>query len=225
MIKAKRKSLEEIYAPVSGYRKLLVVGCGGCVSVCLAGGQKETDLLSLELRARYKQEGVPVTVESYTVERQCNEMFISELDHMAAETEALVSLACGAGVQHLADRFPGKPVFPAVNTMFVGIDRAVGVYEERCRACGDCMLTYTGGICPVTRCAKSVFNGPCGGAQKGRCEVDPDLPCAWFEIYDRLKQQGRLDLITDIRPVTGWRNRQGVLVQPDYERAYIRAAN
>ena len=192
--------------------------------MCLTGGQKETDLLGLELRARFNRDGVPASVESYTVERQCNEMFLSELDRSATEAEALVSLACGVGVQHLADRFPGKPVFPAVNTMFVGIDRAVGIYEERCRACGDCMLTYTGGICPVTRCAKSVFNGPCGGAQKGRCEVDPDLPGAWFEIYDRLKQQGRLDLITDIRPVTGWRNRQGILVQPDYERAYIRSA-
>jgi hypothetical protein len=137
----------------------------------------------------------------------------------------LISLACGAGVQHLADRYPDKPVFPAVNTVFVGIDRAVGVYEERCRACGDCMLSYTGGICPVTRCAKSVFNGPCGGARKGRCEVDPDIPCAWFDIYDRLKSQGRLAVITDVRPAPDWRNRQGILVQPACERAYVRGAD
>jgi ferredoxin len=225
MIKATRKSLGEIFAWVEGYRRLLIVGCGGCVSVCLAGGQKESDLLGLELEARSKLSQTRLTATSYTLERQCNEMFLPELDEMAEAADAVISLACGAGVQNLADRFPRKPVFSAVNTMFIGIDRAVGVYEERCRACGDCMLSYTGGICPVTRCAKSIFNGPCGGAQKGKCEADPDQPCAWLEIYERLKQQGRLELIIDIRPVPDWRNRLGILVQPAYQRTYTRKSD
>jgi ferredoxin len=223
MVKAKRKSLEEIYTSVQPYRKILVVGCGGCVSVCLAGGQKESEILCSELETAAKIHSAALKVETYTVERQCNSIFLAELNGKANEADALLSMACGAGVQFLAEHFPGKPVFPAVNTVFIGIDRAVGVYEERCRSCGNCVLAYTGGICPVTRCAKSIFNGPCGGASAGKCEVNPDIPCAWHEIYDRLKQQNRLENITDIWPAPDWHNQvQGVLVQPGFEAVYLK---
>lgn len=221
MVKAKRKSLEEIYASIKPFKKVLVVGCGGCVSVCLAGGQKESELLSSELEATAKIHSDAMKVRTYTVERQCNATFLAELNSIAKEADALVSMACGAGVQFLAEHFPGKPVFPAVNTVFIGIDRAVGVYEERCRSCGNCVLAYTGGICPVTCCAKSLFNGPCGGTSAGKCEVNPDIPCAWQEIYDRLKQQNRLENITDIWPASDWHNQvQGVLVQPGFETVH-----
>lgn len=223
MVKAKRKSLEEIYASVRPYKKILVVGCGGCVSVCLAGGQKEVEALCSEIENAAKIQNAPLKADAYTIERQCNPIFLAELNAKVKEADALLSMACGAGIQFLAEHVPDKPVFPAVNTVFIGIDRGVGVYEERCRACGTCVLAYTGGICPVTRCAKSIFNGPCGGASQGKCEVNPDIPCAWHEIYDRLKQQHRIENITDIWPATDWQNQvQGVLVQPGFEALYLK---
>jgi hypothetical protein len=123
-------------------------------------------------------------------------------------------MACGAGCQYLAETYPETPIFPAVNTVAIGIDREIGVYEERCRACGACVLGYTGGVCPVTRCAKGLFNGPCGGTNKGMCEVNPNVPCAWIEIYNRLKKQDRLDNIMKITPAMEWQNQvQRTLVQ------------
>jgi len=221
MVKAKRKSIDEIQFSLSGCTKVLALGCGGCVSVCLAGGLKETDALRDELNDRFKAERTACTVESYTVERQCNPEFLAEIDSMIQGYDAILSLACGAGVQFTAERFPHKKVFPAVNTVFIGIDRAVGLYEERCRACGECVLAYTGAICPVTRCAKSIFNGPCGGTHKGKCEVSKDIPCAWNDIYERLKSQNRLESILSMRPSMSWRNNiQGAIIQTGFEKRY-----
>ncbi|MFH0920547.1 MAG: methylenetetrahydrofolate reductase C-terminal domain-containing protein [Fibrobacterota bacterium] len=220
MVKAKRKPLEEISGSLKGRKKVLVAGCGGCVSVCLAGGQKETGLLCDELALALPG----CTLDETTIERQCNTAFLTELDAQVPGHDALLSMACGAGVQFLAERYPDIAVFPAVNTLFIGVDREVGVYEEKCRACGDCALAYTGGICPVTRCAKSIFNGPCGGTNKGKCEVDKDIPCAWNDIYERLKKQGRLDNILTLRPRMAWRNNiQGVMVQAGFEGRYPKA--
>jgi len=136
--------------------------------------------------------------------------------------QAVLSLACGAGVQFVAERHPAVPVYPALNTVFVGVDRDVGWYEENCRTCGDCILGETGGICPVTRCAKGLFNGPCGGTTlDGKCEVDPNVPCAWFQIHERLEKQGRLDLIRKIRPAREWVNQsQRSLIQEAYKERY-----
>ena len=148
----------------------------------------------------------------------------SELDDMAKTYDALLSMACGAGVQFLADRYPEKPVFPALNTTFIGVDRDIGWFEENCRACRECVLGETGGICPVTRCAKSLFNGPCGGtSREGKCEVSKDTPCAWFEIHKRLKEQNRLENILKVKPAREWRNQtQGTLVQEAYKKRYAK---
>jgi len=163
-------------------------------------------------------------VDGFTIERQCNADFFQELDEIASSYEALLSMACGAGVQVLADRYPQKPVFPALNTVFVGVDRGIGWFEENCRTCRECVLGETAGICPVTRCAKSLFNGPCGGTSKeGKCEVSKDTPCAWFEIYKRLKDQNRLENILKVKPAREWRNQtQGTLVQEAYKKRYAK---
>ena len=204
MVKAIRKPLEEIVGLIGGRGKVLVAGCGGCVSVCLAGGQRETLELAAELRESARGAGVRIDTACVTVERQCDAQYLGELEHLVRECDCLLSMACGAGVQHLAEAYPSLPVFPAVNTVFVGIDRDVGFYEERCRTCGDCMLGYTGGICPVARCAKSIFNGPCGGTHTdGTCEVG-GVPCAWNAIHERLVRQGRLEEILRFRPPMGW---------------------
>jgi len=224
MIVAERKPLDEIKEMVKSYKKLLNVGCGGCTSICFTGGQREVGLLNEDLKNILNQEGVAIQPDGFTIERQCNADFYPELDEIARNYDALLSMACGAGVQFLADRYPEKPVFPALNTIFVGIDRDIGWFEENCRTCRECVLGETGGICPVTRCAKSVFNGPCGGtSREGKCEVSKDTPCAWYEIFKRLKEQGRLENILKIKPAREWKNQtQGTMVHEAYQKRYIK---
>jgi hypothetical protein len=214
MIKVKQKSLKEIMEAVHSYDRVLVVGCGGCASVCLGGGQHEVDRLTTELNLFFKTELRRGQAAGFTIERQCNPLFLEELAPVISNYDCALSMACGAGCQYMAETYSNIPIFPAVNTVAIGIDREIGVYEERCRACGECVVGYTGGICPVTRCAKGLFNGPCGGTNGGMCEINPDIPCAWVEIYNRLKKQNRLDNIQKIRPIMEWQNQtQRTLVQ------------
>ena len=218
MIIAERKPLEEIKEMVKGYKNILNIGCGGCTSICLAGGQKEVNKLNAEL----KKENAELKIDSYVIERQCNYDFFVDLDEKAPQYDAILSMACGAGVQFVSERYTAIPVFPALNTVFVGVDRNVGWFEENCRTCGECVLGDTAGICPVTRCAKGIFNGPCGGTRlDGTCEVDKNTPCAWYEIYNRLKEQGRVDKITDVKPPRLWQNQtRRSLIQEDYKARY-----
>jgi len=224
MIVAEKKSIDEIKGMLKGFKKVLNVGCGGCTSICLAGGQKEVNLLNDELKNAFTLEQVSIQIDGFTIERQCNADFYPDLDERAKAYEALLSMACGAGVQFLAERYPEKPVFPALNTVFVGVDRDIGWFEENCRTCRECVLGETGGICPITGCAKSLFNGPCGGtSQEGKCEVSKDVPCAWYEIYQRLKQQNRLENILKVKPPREWRNQtRGTLVQEAFKKRYAK---
>lgn len=226
MVKVERKPFEEIKSFIKKYKKILNIGCGGCASVCLAGGQKEVNELNAELNLSLKSDKLPTRVYGHTVERACNMQYLAELDEIVKEYDCMISMACGAGTQLLAEKFSDIPVFPAVNTVAIGIDRDVGMYEEKCRACGECVIGYTGGICPVTRCAKGLFNGPCGGVSKGKCEINPsvpyDVPCAWCDIYDRLKKQNRLEDILKIRKPAEWDNQiQRTIVQEPYKKRYF----
>jgi ferredoxin len=223
VVKSKRKPIEEIKDSIAPYGKVLTIGCGGCSSVCLVGGQREVNALNAELAVNFKLDKVNKTLGSYTVERQCNMRFLVELDEIVKGYDCILSMACGAGVQLMAERFPDKPVFPTVNTVSIGIDREIGMYEEKCRACGECVLAYTGGICPVTRCAKGVFNGPCGGTNRGKCEISQEIPCAWLDIYERLKLQNRLGDIKKVYEPMQWKNQvQRTIVQEPYEKRYYR---
>lgn len=218
MIVAKRKPLEEIKASVQDYSRVLTVGCGTCVAVCLAGGEKEVASLNAELSMARKVDKSPIELGAVTIERQCDREFLAELDEMVSGYQAVVSMACGVGVQFLAERFPHLPVFPGVDTTFMGANQDVGWYEERCRGCGTCVLAYTAGICPVTTCSKGLFNGPCGGTNQGSCEVNPDTPCAWQLIYERLELQNRVANIMPIFPAQEWQNQvPRTVVQPGYE--------
>ncbi len=223
MIVAERKPFDEIRNMISGYKKVLTVGCGTCVAVCLAGGSKEVETLNAELNLAFKKDGIEFGAE--TLERQCDMEFLAELDAKADNYDCFLSMACGAGIQFLAERFSGKPVFPAVNTSFIGVNLDVGWYEEKCRACGQCVLAMTGGVCPVTMCAKSLFNGPCGGTNKTSCEIHKDQPCAWLKIYERLAGQGRLEQIMQLSPPNDWSNQKPrKVIQPGYEER-VKAMN
>jgi hypothetical protein len=222
MVKAKPKPLAEIFDKVKGYRRVLIVGCGGCTSVCLSGGQRESLALSDELSACAREAHAPQQYAVFVTERQCNQEFLDDIRERVANCDCLISLACGAGAGLLADVFPSTPMFPGLDTMFVGIDRDVGYYEERCRSCGTCLLGDTGGICPVTRCSKGVLNGPCGGTREdGSCELADGIHCAWHDIHDRLKAQGRLSQILIVRPPMEWVDRgPRLLIQKGYESRY-----
>jgi ferredoxin len=219
MIVAQRKPFEEIKNMLKSYKKVLTLGCGTCVAVCLAGGEKEVDVLNAELDMARKLDNAPLELGSYTVERQCDREYMDVLDAKVGEYEAILSMACGAGIQFLAEKFPKIPVFPAVDTTFIGVNQAVGWYEERCRSCSSCVLGLTGGICPVTMCSKGLYNGPCGGTNKGACEISNDQPCAWYQIYERLKGQGRLDSLMAIVPPQDWKNQvPRTVIQPGYKK-------
>jgi ferredoxin len=200
MIVAERKPLDQIDAMLEGFDKILIVGCGTCVAVCMAGGEKEVELLAAELRMKGKLAGKHRTIDEITVTRQCDKEYLDALAKCIADYDAVLSTACGAGVQFLAERYDDKLVLPAVNTLFIGVAEGAGVWTQRCMACEECVLDQTGGVCPMTICAKNLLNGPCGGTNHGKCEVDAEKDCAWTLIYRRLEKLGRLDAFKKIRP-------------------------
>jgi ferredoxin len=201
MIVAQRKGIEEVKKMVEGKYRILIAGCGTCVAVCMAGGEREVSILASMLRMAVKLDsGRDIEIAEITMERQCDREFIEPFDKQLRDCDAVISTACGIGVQFLADYLGDIAVVPGVNTKFLGSNEGGGTWFERCRACGECVLGETGGICPITICAKNLLNGPCGGTNKGKCEVDKDKDCAWTLIYQRLEKLGALDNIRKIFP-------------------------
>ena len=205
MIVAEQKPLDEIKELVSHFNKVLVLGCGTCVTVCFAGGEKEVGVLASSLRMATRIDGKEIEFLEATVQRQCEWEYLDEIADQIAENDVVLSLGCGIGVQAIAEHFPEAWVVPGLNTSFLGLPTEQGVWAERCAACGDCILGLTGGICPIARCSKSLLNGPCGGSEAGHCEINPDVPCAWQLIVDRLSSMGKLDLLLELQPPKNWR--------------------
>jgi ferredoxin len=204
MIVAKKKPIEEIIGEVKDYKKILIAGCNECVTVCEAGGKKEVAVLASALRMYFLNQGKDVRIDEVTLERQCDHEYLEELRKMIDQYDAVLSLACGVGVQFMAEKYTRIPVFPGVDTSFMGVTQERGVWTERCQGCGQCILAKTGGICPVSRCAKRLFNGPCGGSTKGKCEISRELDCAWQLIIDRLKELGKVDEYEEMMPIKDW---------------------
>ena len=200
VIVGERKPIKEILEMIDKFEKVLVVGCGTCVAVCFAGGEKQVKVLSSALRIARKIQGKNVIISEFTIERQCEKEFVEELKELVPKHDVIISLACGIGAQTLTENFPEKITLPGLNTTFIGAPLEHGIWAERCRSCGDCILDLTGGICPIARCSKSLLNGPCGGSKNGKCEVDQEIDCAWQLIYKRLKQIERIDLLSEIIP-------------------------
>ena len=204
MIVADRKPIAEILDMVQGADRILVLGCRGCVSVCSAGGEREAELLASLIRLGRKKAGRNAEVAHATLVRQCDKEYIDTMDQWDGKYDAIVSMACGVGVNFIANLRPTANVYPGVNTTFFGGSQIQGVWTEQCAGCGNCVLHLTGGLCPVARCAKSLMNGPCGGSVEGRCEIHRDIPCIWHSIHDRLERIGQGEKLEDIAPIRDW---------------------
>jgi len=204
MIVAERKPIEEIIGFVKNCKKILIVGCNECVTVCYAGGKKEVGILASALKMAFTKEGKDLEITEVTLERQCDHEYLEEIRNTIEDYDAVISLACGVGVQFMAEKYLRTPIFPGVNTCFMGVTEERGVWSERCQACGQCILGQTAGICPISRCAKRLLNGPCGGSTNGKCEINKEIDCAWQIIIDRLKELGRLDDYDVLIPIKDW---------------------
>jgi ferredoxin len=205
MIVADRKNVGEIRDMIKDHDRVLLVGCGTCVTVCLAGGEREVGILGSAVRMALKLiDRGNVVVDECTIERQCEDAFIDALAPRAVEYDAICTLGCGAGAQMLAERFPEKPIYPGLNTQFIGVLESQGIWTEKCIGCGSCRLDEFAGIRPITRCAKRLLNGPCGGSQAGKCEVNKEIECAWQLIYERASALGILDRLESIAAPQDW---------------------
>jgi ferredoxin len=204
MIVAEQKSLDEIKSLIGDSKKVLVLGCGTCVTVCFAGGEREAATVATSLRMSTKLDNDSKEITHATVQRQCEWEYLDEVAEQVENVDVVLSLGCGIGVQAIAEHFPNTWVVPGLNTAFMGLPTEHGVWDERCAACGDCILGITGGICPIARCSKSLLNGPCGGSEDGHCEIDKDTPCAWQLIYDNMASKGKLDVLMNYQPPKNW---------------------
>jgi ferredoxin len=204
MIVAEQKSLDEIKSLIGESEKVLVLGCGTCVTVCFVGGEREAATVATSLRMSMKLAKNTKTITHATVQRQCEWEYLDEVAEQVKDVDVVLSLGCGIGVQAIAEHFPNTWVVPGLNTSFLGMPTEQGVWDERCAACGDCVLGLTGGICPIARCSKTLLNGPCGGSEDGHCEIDPETACAWQLIYDKLESQGKLEVLMDLQPPKNW---------------------
>jgi len=204
MIVADKKPIEEIIKEIETHEKILILGCNECVTVCEAGGKKEVGILASALRMYFLNQGKEVKIDEETLQRQCDHEYLEEIRDRVDQYDAIVSIACGVGVQFTAEKYFSTPVYPGVNTCFMGATEDRGLWTERCQGCGQCILARTGGICPVSRCAKRVMNGPCGGSTDGKCEISKDVICAWRLIVERLKALDRFDDYEELSPIKDW---------------------
>jgi ferredoxin len=197
MIIQKQKPFETIEETLKPYNKVFIAGCADCATACKTGGEEELAAMT----AKLEELGKTITgMQVYDTACMLGEVRkkSAENEEAIAEADAILVLCCGSGVQALGDHLDPKPVVPGVDALFIGETIRAGKYEEKCQACGNCILDMTDGICPLTRCAKGLLNGPCGGYKDGKCEVDPEQDCAWVLIYERLKARGHVDKMREI---------------------------
>ena len=200
MIITKQKKLKEIIKYLGGEKKIFLMGCGECSTTCKTGGEDEVKNIEEAL----EKEGKVVTgysIPSAPCVAAKVKLELAKHRKAIESSDAILVLACGLGIQSVKENMRvQKPIHVGCDTLFMGAIDSGGSFLERCSACGDCVLEQTAMICPITRCAKGLINGPCGGQSKGKCEIDKDMDCAWILIYNELKAQGRLHLLKERRP-------------------------
>lgn len=200
MIITRQKEFKEILKFLGGHTRVFIVGCGECSTTCKTGGEDDVK----KIAAALEKEGKAVTgycIPSAPCVAAKVKLELAKNRRTIESSDAILVLACGLGIQSVKDNLRvDKPVHIGCDTLFMGQIDSNNAFLERCAACGDCVLELTGLICPVTRCPKSLLNGPCGGQNKGKCEVDKDKDCAWILIYNELKKQGKLHLFKQVKP-------------------------
>lgn len=202
MLTTKQKPLEQILEYLDGENSVFLVGCKGCAEGCHTGGEQEV----LDMKQRLEEAGKTIAGISL-IDFMCNDnlvrMTLQAHEDKIIDADSLLALCCGIGVQ-ATSAVVDKIVHPGCNTVSMGGRHGEWREGERCMECGDCVLEFTGGICPVARCAKMLLNGPCGGSVDGKCEISPDIPCAWQQIIERLSKLGRLDKLERIVAPKDW---------------------
>lgn len=196
-----QKPLAEIMRYLEKCQGVYLIGCGTCATMCHTGGKSEVIGMKDKLEAAGKR-----VTGWMVVPTACDELTREALQVNATDIETadcILVMACSFGVQAVT-LYLNKPIYPALNTLFIGREESPGYFIEVCTQCGNCVLAQTAGICPLVRCAKSLLNGPCGGSVDGKCEISPDIPCAWQMIYDRLASLGQLDKLEEIEPPCDW---------------------
>jgi len=197
MIITEKKDYKKILSSLKGHDSVYVIGCGRCATSCSTGGEEQVK----EIVAKLKEDGKKIT-GFQVIEAPCDERLVGKFSRTENEkinkAEALLVLGCGAGVQTVSDVIR-LPTYPALESLFLGKTKSLGRFYELCVMCGDCALDETGGICPVARCSKHLLNGPCGGSHKGKCEVDQNLDCAWYLIFERLKELKQFDKVKEYK--------------------------
>lgn len=187
-----QKPEEELDRLLEGIGRVFIVGCGTCVTLTRTGGRPEVDAMRAGLSAKGK-----LVTGDFVLAVACDNLTgeaLREYGHQMRQADALLIMTCAFGVQTIA-RQANKMVIPALDTLFVGKETGPGLFDEICTQCGACILGETGGVCPVTSCHKGMVNGPCGGTNNGKCEIDSNKDCGWTLIYNRLKGLNRLDLM------------------------------
>ena len=193
----RQKSLEEIELYLDSLDRLYIIGCGTCATMTKTGGREEV----LEMEERLREAGKVVTgwIVIPTACDEMTELMMRENSAAIRDARCLLVMSCALGV-HRVGSYIDKPVIPALDTLFIGIEEGPGHFQEVCAQCGQCVVGDTAGICPLTACHKGLLNGPCGGTNDGKCEIYKEKDCAWTLIYQRLKEQGRLDLMRKYHP-------------------------
>ncbi|MFH1354860.1 MAG: methylenetetrahydrofolate reductase C-terminal domain-containing protein [Candidatus Omnitrophota bacterium] len=199
MIISEQKPLEEILESLKEYNKIFIVGCGDCAATCKTGGEPEMVRMKQLLEEKGKTVLGMCLPEAPCVASKTKAELAKNMK-LLREAEAILVLACGLGIQSVKDNDRlGLAVLPGCNTLFGAVIDAQGNFYEKCSMCGECVLDVTGGICPVTLCAKGLLHGPCGGMDKGKCEVDKDKDCAWVLIYRELEKKNKLNKLREIK--------------------------
>ncbi len=203
-----KKPFEEVLSTLKNSKKITIVSCGSCAAMCQTGGTEGAE----EMAQKLKEQGFEITnviVPEEVCDNRVMMKDIRKIEEDLNNTDAILTLSCGLGVASISEvlskKHPEIPVFIGTNTEFMGMTERIGRFYMRCRGCGDCLLNETGGICPITTCAKSLMNGPCGGMVRGKCEVgNYERDCGWILIYQRLSDLGRLDLFSKLRDSVDW---------------------
>ena len=194
----KQKSFDEVMQQLHDFSRVFIVGCGTCAALTRTGGIEEVVAMKEQLQSQGK-----LITGSVVIPVACDDMteaLVKENNSSIQSAHAILVMACALGVYRMSQNVINKPVIPALDTLFIGMDDGQGSFHEVCAQCGQCILGEMADICPITACHKGLLNGPCGGTNNGKCEVDKESDCAWTLIYNRLKDQNRLDTMRKYQP-------------------------